>query len=85
LPNLFYEVRKRMQDEAPRLPPGVQGPFVNDDFSDVYFSLYSLNGARACRSANWCVKPKRLRDRFNRVEGVQKVRLIGEAARPGLC
>ena len=77
LPNLFYEVRKRMQDEAPRLPPGVQGPFVNDDFSDVYFSLYSLT-APGMPQRQLVREAERLRDRFNRVEGVQKVRLIGE-------
>lgn len=38
----FYQVRKRMLDLQGSLPQGVQGPFVNDDFSDVYFTLYSL-------------------------------------------
>jgi len=26
----FYQARKKMQDEAPNLPRGVAGPFVND-------------------------------------------------------
>ena len=77
LPSLFYEVRKRMQDEAPQLPPGVQGPFVNDDFSDVYFSLYSLT-APGMPQRQLVREAETLRDRFNRVEGVQKVRIIGE-------
>ncbi|WP_350494840.1 efflux RND transporter permease subunit [Neopusillimonas aromaticivorans] len=42
VPDLFYEVRKRMQEEAGSLPPGVIGPMVNDDFADVYFSLMAL-------------------------------------------
>ncbi|KAA0696714.1 AcrB/AcrD/AcrF family protein [Halopseudomonas laoshanensis] len=77
LPQLFYEVRKRMQDEAPRLPPGVQGPFVNDDFSDVYFSLYSLT-APGMPQRQLVREAEALRNSFNRVEGVQKVRIIGE-------
>ena len=32
LPELFYEIRKRMWDERPRMPRGVIGPIVNDDF-----------------------------------------------------
>ena len=42
IPELFYQVRKRMQDEAPQLPAGVIGPFVNDDFGDVYFKLIAV-------------------------------------------
>ena len=42
LPDLFYEVRRRMRDLQPSLPAGVLGPQVNEDFSDVYFSLMSL-------------------------------------------
>ena len=40
--DLFYQVRKRLLDEARHLPAGVIGPIVNDDFSDVYFSLIAL-------------------------------------------
>jgi multidrug efflux pump subunit AcrB len=77
LPEVFYQIRKRMQDEAPLLPPGVQGPFVNDDFSDVYFSLYALT-APGLPQRLLVEKAERLRDTLNRIEGVQKVRLIGE-------
>ena len=77
LPQLFYEVRKRMQDEASRLPPGVQGPFINDDFSDVYFSIYALT-AHGLPPRQLVRHAEQLRDRFNRIPGVQKVRLIGE-------
>lgn len=38
----FYQLRKKLQDQAPRLPKGVQGPFVNDEYSDVSFSLFAL-------------------------------------------
>ncbi len=74
---LFYQVRKRMQDEAPRLPEGVLGPFVNDEFSDVYFALYSLTG-RGLTPRQLVREAERLRERLRRIPGVQEVHLIGE-------
>ena len=38
----FYQARKKLGDEARNLPPGVFGPFVNDEYSDVSFALYAL-------------------------------------------
>ena len=38
----FYQARKKLSDEARNLPPGVMGPFVNDEYSDVSFGLYAL-------------------------------------------
>lgn len=77
LPELFYQVRKRMQDAEPLLPPGVQGPFVNDDFADVYFSLYALT-APGLPPRELVREAEQLRDRFSRVDGVQKVQVLGE-------
>ncbi len=75
--NVFYEVRKRMLDEASKLPAGVQGPFVNDDFSDVYFTLYALTAPEL--PLHELVQPaEALRDQLLRVDGVQKVNLLGE-------
>ena len=77
LPELFYEVRKRMWDEQPRMPRGVIGPNVNDDFSDVYFSLLSLT-APGLPMRDLVREAEDLRDRLKRVEGVQKALLLGE-------
>ena len=79
LPELFYEVRKRMWDEQPRMPTGVIGPNVNDDFSDVYFSLLSLT-APGLPMRDLVRVAEDLRDRLKRVEGVQKALLLGERA-----
>ncbi len=35
----FYQARKKLGDEAARLPQGVVGPFINDEYSDVSFAL----------------------------------------------
>ncbi|MBK5963827.1 MFS transporter [Thiocystis minor] len=74
---LFYQVRKRMLDETPKLPVGVQGPFVNDEFSDVYFALYALS-APDLPPRLLVREAERIRDRLARIEGVQKVRVLGE-------
>ncbi|AJD48351.1 acriflavin resistance protein [Isoalcanivorax pacificus W11-5] len=79
VPQLFYETRKRMQDEAPHMPPGVTGPIVNDDFSDVYFSLYALT-APELPPRLLAREAEVIRDRLARVEGVRKVDLLGERA-----
>src|SRR5471032_123812 len=40
----FYQIRKKLGDEAINLPRGVIGPIINDEYSDVYFALFSLTG-----------------------------------------
>ena len=40
--NVWYTVRKKIGDMRNTLPPGVQGPFFNDDFGDVYGVIYAL-------------------------------------------
>jgi len=77
LPELFYEVRKRMWDAQPRMPQGVIGPNVNDDFSDVFFSLMSLT-APGMPMRDLVRRAEDIRDRLKRVDGVQKALLQGE-------
>ena len=77
VPDLFYEVRKRMWDEAPNLPEGVIGPIVNDDFSDVYFSLLALT-APGLPMADLTREAEAIRDRLQRLDGTRKVLLLGE-------
>ena len=43
VPNVWYAVRKKIGDMRYTLPPGVQGPFFNDDFGDVYGVIYALD------------------------------------------
>jgi multidrug efflux pump subunit AcrB len=43
VPNVWYSVRKKIGDIRYTLPPGVQGPFFNDDFGDVYGVIYALD------------------------------------------
>jgi multidrug efflux pump subunit AcrB len=77
LPELFYQVRKRMQDESRNLPAGVIGPIVNDDFSDVYFSLIAL-AAPGLPMRELTRDAEAIRDRLQRVPGVRKALVLGE-------
>ncbi len=44
VPEEWYQVRKKVGDIAYTLPKGVQGPFFNDEFGDVYTNIYTLEG-----------------------------------------
>lgn len=77
VPDLFYEVRKRMQEEAGSLPAGVVGPMVNDDFADVYFSLIALT-APGLPMRELTRDAEKIRDRIWQVPGVRKALILGE-------
>jgi multidrug efflux pump len=40
----WYQVRKKVGDIKGTLPPGVNGPFFNDEFGDTYGSIFALSG-----------------------------------------
>jgi multidrug efflux pump subunit AcrB len=44
LKQIWDELRRKVNDLAPQLPPGVKPPMVNDDFGDVYGMLYAITG-----------------------------------------
>ncbi|WP_322400240.1 efflux RND transporter permease subunit [Massilia luteola] len=44
VPGIWYQVRKKVGDIAGTLPPGVAGPFFNDEFGDTYGSIFALSG-----------------------------------------
>ena len=73
----FYQARKKLGDEAFRLPVGVQGPFVNDEYSDVIFAVYALE-AHGMPPRELTREAETLRQRLLHVEGVKKVNIQGE-------
>lgn len=77
VPDEFYQARKKLGDEAARLPRGVIGPQVNDEYGDVTFALYALR-AKGMPHRALVREAERLRQRLLRVEGVKKVEIIGE-------
>src|SRR6476661_5627324 len=42
VPDLWYQVRKKVGDIKHTLPQGVQGPFFNDEFGDTYALIFAL-------------------------------------------
>jgi multidrug efflux pump subunit AcrB len=77
VPELFYQTRKKLSDEAARLPSGVYGPFFNDEYSDVYFALYALDAGQMPHRQQ-VLLAERLRQRLLGVTGVKKVNILGE-------
>ncbi len=73
----FYQARKKLADEARKLPQGVLGPFVNDEYSDVSFALYSVE-APGFPLRQLTRVAEDLRQRFLHVPGVKKVDIVGE-------
>jgi multidrug efflux pump subunit AcrB len=73
----WYQVRKKVGDIAATLPPGVQGPFFNDEFGDVYTNIYTLQGD-GFSPAQLHDYADRLRTVLLRVPGVAKVDYFGD-------
>ncbi|GAB7125879.1 efflux RND transporter permease subunit [Silvimonas sp. JCM 19000] len=77
VPDTWYQVRKKVGDIGYTLPPGVQGPFFNDEFGDVYTNLYALEGD-GFSFAQMHDYAERLRTELLRVAGVAKVDFIAD-------
>lgn len=75
----FYQARKKLGDEAGKLPQGVIGPMVNDEYADVTFALYALK-AKGEPHRNLIRDAEAMRQRLLHVSGVKKVNIIGEQA-----
>ncbi|MBK4723499.1 efflux RND transporter permease subunit [Azospirillum sp. YIM DDC1] len=73
----FYQARKKMGDETRNLPPGVLGPFVNDEYSDVSFALYALK-AKGMPMRELARQAEVIRQDLLHVPGVKKVNILGE-------
>ncbi|WP_243050296.1 efflux RND transporter permease subunit [Dyella sp. RRB7] len=77
VPDTWYQVRKKVGDIAAQLPPGVQGPFFNDEFGDVYTDIYALEGD-GFTPAQLHDYADQLRAELLRVPGVAKVDFLGD-------
>lgn len=76
LPDLWYQIRKKVTDIRHTLPPGTIGPFFNDEFGTNFGNIYALSG----EGFDYAVLKDyadRLQLQFQRVKDVGKVELIG--------
>ena len=76
VPQIWYTVRKKVGDMRYTLPQGVQGPFFNDDFGDVYGVIYALS-SDGFSYAELKTFADDARQRLLRVKDVAKVELFG--------
>ena len=74
--DVWYQARKRIGDMRATLPQGVQGPAFNDDFGDVYGSIFALSadGFTMEELRQWS---ERVRSQLLKVPDVAKVELFG--------
>jgi multidrug efflux pump subunit AcrB len=77
VPETWYQVRKKVGDIASTLPQGIQGPFFNDEFGDVYTNIYTLEGD-GFSPAQLHDYADQLRTVLLRVPGVGKVDYFGD-------
>ncbi len=74
--DVWYQVRKKIGDMRYTLPQGVQGPFFNDDFGDVYGVIYALS-SDGFSPAEMEDIAEQVRQQLLRVKDVSKVVLFG--------
>ncbi len=76
IPDLWYQIRKKIGDIRHTLPPGVQGPFFNDEFGTTFGNIYALTG----KGFDYAILKDyadRIQLQLQRVKNVGKVELIG--------
>ncbi|HEX2136466.1 MAG TPA: efflux RND transporter permease subunit [Microvirga sp.] len=76
VPQLFYQLRKKLDDIRPELPRDLIGPNVNDEYGDVDSVLFMLTGEGADYAQLKAVA-EGLRQQLLKVSGVTKVNLYG--------
>ncbi|WP_010113495.1 efflux RND transporter permease subunit [Acinetobacter sp. P8-3-8] len=76
LPDVWYQVRKKVGDIKQQFPSGVQGPFFNDEFGDTFGNIYVLTG-NDFDYATLKEYADRLQLQLQRVKDVSKVNLVG--------
>ena len=74
--DLWYAVRKKVGDMRYTLPAGVNGPFFNDEFGDVFGVIYALQ-AEGFTAAELKEQADAVRQELLRVADVNKVDLFG--------
>ncbi|MCK6374361.1 MAG: efflux RND transporter permease subunit [Zoogloea sp.] len=77
VPDIFYQVRKKIGDIRGTLPTTIRGPYFNDEFGDVFGNIYALTGD-GFDYAQLKAETDKIRAELLRVPSVAKVDLIGE-------
>ncbi|NIF19345.1 efflux RND transporter permease subunit [Pantoea sp. Cy-639] len=76
IPEIWYQVRKKIQDISGQFPKGIQGPGFNDEFGDVYGSIYGFTAdGLTLRQLRDYVE--QVRAEVREVPNIGKIELIG--------
>ena len=77
IPDIWYQVRKKVDDIRGEFPQGLQGPSFNDEFGDVFGSIYAFTGdglsMRALRDY-----VEQVRAEIRSVPDLGKVQMVGQ-------
>lgn len=76
LPDVWYQVRKKVADIKHQLPSDIQGPFFNDEFGNTFGNIYVLTG-NDFDYATLKEYADRIQLQLQRIKDVGKVDLIG--------
>ena len=76
VPDLWYQVRKKVGDIGHTLPTGISGPYFNDEFGDTYSLIYALT-ADGFTHRELRDEAERVRTELLRIRDVAKVDLVG--------
>ncbi|AIR89043.1 efflux RND transporter permease subunit [Pseudomonas cremoricolorata] len=76
IPQIWYQVRKKIQDIRGQFPQGIQGPAFNDEFGDVYGSIYAFtaDGLNMRQLRDYV---EQVRAEIREVENIGKVEVVG--------
>ena len=77
IPNLWYQVRKKIGDIRHTLPQSIESLTFNDEFSDVYGSMYALTGDGFDYAA-LKKQAELIRSELLKIKDVAKVDFFGE-------
>ncbi|WP_263261450.1 efflux RND transporter permease subunit [Pseudomonas sp. RIT-PI-S] len=76
IPHIWYEVRKKIDDIRGDFPQGLQGPAFNDEFGDVFGSIYAFTAdGLSMRQLRDYVE--QVRAGIRQVDNLGKVEMIG--------
>ncbi|HET9034287.1 MAG TPA: efflux RND transporter permease subunit [Dokdonella sp.] len=76
VPDVWYQVRKKVADIRYALPTDIRGPFFNDEFGDTFGNIYALTGD-GFDDGDLRDYAERIKLELLRVPDVAKIELIG--------
>ena len=77
VPDIWYQVRKKVGDMRRTLPQGVVGPGLNDDFGDTYGLIYAFTADNGFSHRELRDQVEDIRSKLLLVPDVTKIEILG--------